>query len=28
LLGMVTLDDALEAIVPEQWKQRTPRVFR
>jgi Mg/Co/Ni transporter MgtE len=28
LLGMVTLDDALEAIVPEQWKQRIPRVFR
>jgi CBS domain-containing protein len=28
LLGMVTLDDALEAVVPEQWKQRIPRVFR
>jgi magnesium transporter len=28
LLGMVTLDDALEAIVPAQWKQRIPRVFR
>ena len=25
LLGIVTLDDALEAVVPEDWKQRLPR---
>jgi magnesium transporter len=28
LLGVVTLDDALDAIVPEEWKQRLPRLFR
>jgi magnesium transporter len=27
-LGVVTLDDALDAIVPEDWKQRLPRLFR
>ena len=27
LLGVVTLDDALEAIVPDEWKQRLPRLF-
>jgi CBS domain-containing protein len=27
LLGMVTLDDALDAIVPDEWKQRVPRLF-
>ena len=26
--GIVTLDDALEAILPEEWKQRLPRLFR
>jgi magnesium transporter len=28
MLGVVTLDDALDAIVPEDWKQRLPRLFR
>ena len=28
LLGVVTVDDALEALVPEEWKRRIPRVFR
>jgi len=28
LLGIVTLDDALEAVVPGDWKQRLPRLFR
>ncbi len=28
LLGIVTLDDALEAVLPEDWKQRLPRLFR
>jgi magnesium transporter len=27
LLGIVTLDDALEAIVPDEWKRRIPRLF-
>ena len=25
LLGIVTLDDALEAVLPDDWKQRLPR---
>jgi magnesium transporter len=28
VVGVVTLDDALEAIVPEEWKRRLPRIFR
>jgi CBS domain-containing protein len=28
LLGIVTLDDALDAILPEGWKRRLPRLFR
>jgi magnesium transporter len=28
LLGIVTLDDALDAVLPEDWKQRLPRLFR
>ncbi len=28
LLGVVTLDDALEAVVPDDWKQRLPRLYR
>ncbi len=28
LLGIVTLDDALDAIVPADWKTRLPRLFR
>jgi CBS domain-containing protein/sporulation protein YlmC with PRC-barrel domain len=28
LMGIVTLDDALEAVLPEEWKQRLPRLFR
>jgi magnesium transporter len=28
ILGVVTIDDALDAIVPEEWKWRLPRLFR
>jgi len=28
IAGIVTLDDALEALLPEEWKQRLPRLFR
>jgi magnesium transporter len=28
LVGIVTLDDALDALLPEEWKQRLPRLFR
>jgi CBS domain-containing protein len=28
LIGVVTLDDALDAIVPADWKNRLPRLFR
>jgi len=28
LIGIVTLDDALEAVVPDDWKQRLPRLYR
>jgi len=28
IVGIVTLDDALEAILPEEWKRRLPRLFR
>ena len=28
MLGVVTLDDALEVIIPEEWKRRLPRFFR
>ncbi len=27
-LGIVTLDDALDVVLPEDWKQRIPRLFR
>jgi len=27
ILGVVTVDDALDAIVPEEWKRRLPRLF-
>jgi CBS domain-containing protein len=27
-LGIVTLDDALDVVLPADWKQRLPRVFR
>ncbi len=27
-LGIVTLDDALDAVLPDDWKQRLPRLFR
>jgi Mg/Co/Ni transporter MgtE len=27
LLGVVTIDDALDAIVPEEWKAHLPRLF-
>jgi magnesium transporter len=28
LLGIVTLDDALDVILPDDWKRRLPRLFR
>jgi magnesium transporter len=28
VVGVVTIDDALDAIVPEEWKRRLPRLFR
>ena len=28
MLGIVTLDDALDAILPDDWKRRLPRLFR
>jgi magnesium transporter len=28
LQGIVTADDALEMILPEEWKVRLPKVFR
>jgi magnesium transporter len=28
VLGIVTLDDALDAVLPDGWKQRLPRLFR
>jgi len=28
LEGIVTLDDALDAVLPADWKQRLPRLFR
>jgi magnesium transporter len=28
ILGIVTLDDALDAVLPDDWKQRLPRLFR
>ena len=27
-LGIVTLDDALDVVLPDNWKQRIPRLFR
>ncbi len=27
LLGVVTVDDALDAVLPESWKKRLPRIF-
>ena len=27
MLGMVTLDDAIEVVLPPQWKRRLPKVF-
>jgi len=27
-LGIVTIDDALDAVLPADWKQRLPRLFR
>jgi magnesium transporter len=28
VVGIVTLDDALDAVLPADWKQRLPRLFR
>jgi magnesium transporter len=27
LLGIVTIDDALEVILPKQWRQQLPRMY-
>ena len=27
MLGIVTVDDAMEAVLPGAWKRRLPRVF-
>jgi Mg/Co/Ni transporter MgtE len=28
VLGIVTLDDALDVVLPDDWKQRIPKLFR
>lgn len=28
LLGVITVDDAVDVFVPDEWKQRLPRIFR
>ena len=28
VLGIVTLDDALDVVLPDDWKQRLPKIFR
>lgn len=28
MLGIVTLDDALDVVLPDDWKQRIPKLFR
>ncbi|MDO8672871.1 MAG: CBS domain-containing protein [Dehalococcoidia bacterium] len=28
ILGVVTLDDAMEIVLPEPWRRRLPRIFR
>jgi magnesium transporter len=27
MLGIVTVDDAMESVIPGAWKRRLPRVF-
>jgi Mg/Co/Ni transporter MgtE len=27
LVGMVTVDDAVDAVIPTAWKKRIPRAF-
>jgi Mg/Co/Ni transporter MgtE len=27
LLGMVTIDDAMDLILPKQWRQQLPRMY-
>jgi Mg/Co/Ni transporter MgtE len=27
LMGIVTVDDALDTVIPSAWKKRLPRVF-
>ena len=28
LLGIVTIDDAIDVLLPKEWRPRMPRVFR
>ena len=28
LLGVVTVDDAIDVILPEEWQHRLPKLFR
>jgi Mg/Co/Ni transporter MgtE len=28
LLGIVTIDDAIDVLLPREWRPRMPRVFR
>ena len=28
LLGIVTVDDAIDVILPEEWQHRLPKLFR
>jgi Mg/Co/Ni transporter MgtE len=28
LLGIVTIDDAIDVLLPKEWRPRMPRIFR